>query len=243
MQDWSLQLNLEIVTVNGLTLWGNCHLIPRGPLREPLNALRRADVVVIHQADMVSEQNLKDIGLILREINKYVPVFVTQMNPSYFFDKGNANSRKSLGDLSNTIVLCVSSIGSVNAFAKGMEKIGAFYVDRLEFSDHHKFQAKLKLVFCLFFDLRFLSYAICLVLNDMNAQDIEMIKRRLIELEDRFSSKPVVIVTEKDYDRDPGIFKHLDPFEVLALCSELKIIPSRGCTEDSFKKLLKEVCT
>lgn len=39
--------------VNGLTLWGNCHLIPRGPLREPLNALRRADVVVVHQADMV----------------------------------------------------------------------------------------------------------------------------------------------------------------------------------------------
>lgn len=71
----------------------------------------------------VSEQNLKDIDLMLRQINKSVAVFVTQMNPCYLFDVGNANSRKPLGDLSNTIVLCVSVIGSANAFAKGMEKV------------------------------------------------------------------------------------------------------------------------
>lgn len=65
----------------------------------------------------VSEQNLKDIDLMLRQINKSVAVFTTQMNPCY------ANSRKPLGDLSNTIVLCVSAIGSANAFAKGMEKV------------------------------------------------------------------------------------------------------------------------
>ncbi|XP_034211607.1 probable tetraacyldisaccharide 4'-kinase, mitochondrial isoform X1 [Prunus dulcis] len=216
MQHWSLQRDLEIVMVNGLILWGNCHLIPRGPLREPLNALRRADVVVLHHADLVSEQNLKDIDLMLQQVNKSLPIFFTKMDPCYFFDVGNVNSRKPLRDLSNSIVLCVSAIGSSNAFVKGVEKIGAFYVDRLEFSDHHIFQAK----------------------------DTEMIRRRLRELEDTFGHKPVVIVTEKisccqDYDRDPEIFKHLDPYEVLALCSELKIIPHRECTEDGFKKLLK----
>lgn len=179
-----------------------------------MNALRRADAVVLHHADLVSEQNLKYIDLMLREVNKSVPIFLTKMEPCYFFYVGNANLRKPLRDLSNTIVLCVSAIGSANAFAMGIEKIGAFYVDRLEFSDHHIFQGK----------------------------DFEKIRRRLRELEDRFGSKPVVIVTEKDYDRDPEIFKHLDPFEVLALCSELKIIPYRGCTEDSFKKMLKVVC-
>lgn len=39
--------------VNGLVLWGCCHLLPLGPLREPLTALKRADVAVIHHADMV----------------------------------------------------------------------------------------------------------------------------------------------------------------------------------------------
>ncbi|XP_050371723.1 probable tetraacyldisaccharide 4'-kinase, mitochondrial isoform X3 [Argentina anserina] len=209
---WSLKRNLEIVMINGLTLWGNCHLIPRGPLREPLDALRQADVVVLHHADLVSEQNLKDTGLMLREVNKSVPVFFTKMYPCYFFNVGNATFRKPVGDLLNAIVLCVSAIGSAKAFTKAIEKIGAFYVDRIEFSDHHIFLTK----------------------------DFELIKGRLRELDDRLS-KPVVIVTEKDYDRDPTIFNHLDPFEVLVLCSKLKIIPNRGCTEDSFKKLLKEV--
>jgi tetraacyldisaccharide-1-P 4'-kinase len=39
--------------VNGLAPWGNTHFIPRGPMREPLSALGRADIVIIHNADMV----------------------------------------------------------------------------------------------------------------------------------------------------------------------------------------------
>lgn len=50
------------------------------------------------------------------------------------------------------------------------QQIGAFYVDRLEFSDHHKFLAKVELVFCLLFDMRFLSCAVCSVLNQIIAQ-------------------------------------------------------------------------
>ena len=42
-----------IVMVNGLAPWGNTHFIPRGPMREPLSALGRADIVVIHNADLV----------------------------------------------------------------------------------------------------------------------------------------------------------------------------------------------
>lgn len=154
----------------------------------------------------VSKQNLEETYLMLREVNKSVPVFFTKMDPCYLFNVGNATSRKPVEDLSNTIVLCVSAIGSANAFAKGIEKvsfsilvvglnlvgkyvckhicvciicsiklklflflevsiklhtcpfllrisfpngnyclqIGAFYVDRLEFSDHHKFLAKVE---------------------------------------------------------------------------------------------------
>lgn len=45
--------------VNGLTLWGNRRLLPRGPLRESLNALQRADIVVLHHADLVYLANLR----------------------------------------------------------------------------------------------------------------------------------------------------------------------------------------
>lgn len=44
---------MDIVMVNALRPWGNRQLLPVGPLREPLTALRRADIVVVHHADLV----------------------------------------------------------------------------------------------------------------------------------------------------------------------------------------------
>lgn len=52
-QHISLWRDVEIVMVNAMTPWGNQQLIPLGPLREPLTALARADIVVIHHADLV----------------------------------------------------------------------------------------------------------------------------------------------------------------------------------------------
>ncbi|XP_049413225.1 probable tetraacyldisaccharide 4'-kinase, mitochondrial isoform X3 [Solanum stenotomum] len=155
MQHISLWRDIEIVMVNAMIPWGNHQLIPLGPLREPLTALTRADIVVIHHADMVSK---KDVEAIASEVRKLEPA----------------------------------------------------YVDRLDFSDHHLFQAK----------------------------DIDMIRLRLRNLQSEFAMKPVVVVTEKDYDRAPEVLKHLDPYEVLVLCSSLQILPHNGNTEDSFKKCL-----
>ncbi|CAK7338379.1 unnamed protein product [Dovyalis caffra] len=213
MQHWSLQRDLEIVMVNGLTPWGNHQILPLGPLREPLKALGRADVAVVHHANLVSEHNLRDIKLMMREVKKSLPIFFTGMSPSHFFEVGNINSRIPLDIICNGIVLCVSAIGSANAFVQGMKKMGTLYVDRLDFSDHHPLQDR----------------------------DIEMIRMKLKELEDRFGSMPVVVITEKDYDRDPEILKHLSPYKVMALYSELQIIPYRGNSDDSFKNLLKEL--
>lgn len=54
-----------------------------------------------------------------------------------------------------------------------------------------------------------------------------------------FSSTQILCL--QDYDREPAILKLLDPFQVMALCSELQFIPNKGCTGDSFKKLIKEL--
>ncbi|KAK8954514.1 hypothetical protein KSP39_PZI002105 [Platanthera zijinensis] len=39
--------------INGLSPWGNKHLIPRSSLREPLESLCRAHIGVIHHVDLV----------------------------------------------------------------------------------------------------------------------------------------------------------------------------------------------
>ena len=41
--------------LNGINPWGNGNLVPLGPLREPLVALERADIAVIHHVDLVRQ--------------------------------------------------------------------------------------------------------------------------------------------------------------------------------------------
>ncbi|KAK7387097.1 hypothetical protein VNO78_27603 [Psophocarpus tetragonolobus] len=212
MQHWSLWRDLDIVMVNGLTLWGNLQLLPRGPLREPLTALRRADAVVIHHADLVSEDTLRDIESMVLGIKNSVRIFLTKMDPIYFFEVGTINAKIPLTALHEATILCVSAIGSAEPFVKQIQKMRAHFVDQIDFSDHHIFHAR----------------------------DIEMIRAKLVELEGKFGSKPIVVITEKDYDRDPEILKQLYPFKVFVLCSALKVLSRKGSIEDNFKKFMED---
>ncbi|GMH24990.1 hypothetical protein Nepgr_026833 [Nepenthes gracilis] len=199
--------------INGLMPWGNHRLLPLGPMREPLTALGRANIVVVHHADLVSEQALDNIESTVREIKESLHIFYSRMAASHFLLVKNTPISMPLTAAVNKVLLCVSAIGSPNAFVKCIEKLGPLHVDRIDFSDHYLFQAK----------------------------DIYMIKVKAQNLEDRFGLKPAIVVTEKDYDRHQGILLHLHPFDVFVLCSRLRFEPRRGCSEDSFKKLLVQL--
>ncbi|KAL8264287.1 hypothetical protein R6Q59_022417 [Mikania micrantha] len=206
----SMSRDLEIVMVNALSPWGNHHLLPYGPLREPLASFTRADAAVIHHADMVPYESLSLIESKILNVNRFLPIYLSAMTPSHFFKAPNSICQLHVGVIFGKTVLCVSAIGSPNSFVQKIEKMGPLYIDRMDYSDHHQFQEK----------------------------DIKMIKARLEELNIKFGSKPTIIVTEKDYDRDSKILGGLDPFEVLVLCCKLQILNHNGCSKDSFKKLL-----
>ncbi|KAJ0801842.1 putative tetraacyldisaccharide 4'-kinase [Helianthus annuus] len=210
MQHISMARDLEIVMVNALAPWGNQHLLPYGPLREPLTSFNRAHAAVIHHADMVPDERLSEMKSKILDVNRNLPIYLSAMTPSHFFKAPNTACQLHLGVIFEKTVLCVSAIGSPNSFVQKIEKMGPLYVDRLDYSDHHQFQDK----------------------------DIKMIKARLENLKNKFGSEPTVVVTEKDYDRDSKILGGLDPFEVLVLCCKLQILNHNGCSQDSFKKLL-----
>ncbi|XP_073115580.1 probable tetraacyldisaccharide 4'-kinase, mitochondrial isoform X2 [Elaeis guineensis] len=212
MQHWRVLHDVEIVMLNGLMPWGNNHLLPRGPLRESPSALVRADIVVIHHADLVPDTQLRMIESTVHNIDATLPVFHSRMAPSHFFEVKNPHSRLSPRTVQNMVVLCVSAIGFPNAFAQAISKIGPLHVDRLDFSDHHLIQA----------------------------DDIEMITERLGRLKHEFNVEAIVVVTEKDYDRDPVILKQLCCLKVLVLCSSLQIMPLSAWTKENFRMNLKK---
>ncbi|KAK1279255.1 hypothetical protein QJS04_geneDACA018257 [Acorus gramineus] len=194
MQHWRLLRDLEVIMVNGMLPWGNGHLLPRGPMREPKSALRRADIAIIHHADMISDRQLKAIELSLLQVKSDLPTFCSRLAPSHFFEVRNRSLKLPLSAVSGMAILCVCAIGFASAFVRSIE------------------------------------------------QDIRMIRQRLEELEHNFGAKPMVVVTEKDYDRDPGVLLELDRFEVFVLCSTLQIMPFADRTEEDLKNRLKDVC-
>ncbi|CAN6338800.1 unnamed protein product [Urochloa humidicola] len=212
MQHWSLLRDVEIVMVNGLAPWGNTHFIPRGPMREPLSALGRADIVVIHNADLASEVQLKAIKSTIEDNAAACSVFYSRLAPSHLFEVKQPLQRLPLDLLNDKIVLCVSAIGCPNAFIHTVREMGSLKIDRLDFSDHHFF----------------------------NAQDLEIIQETVKNLMDQHGIDTAVIVTEKDYDRDPEALRTLDA-KVLVLSSSLQIMNHKEQGEDEFMRKVKEI--
>ncbi|CAM8986936.1 unnamed protein product [Rhodiola kirilowii] len=110
IQHLSLWRDLDIVMVNATMPWGNSCLIPLGPLREPLPALKRADIVVIHHADLVTEQDMEKLESLMYKIKDDLPIFSTAMVPSHYFKVGNSSCNLPLKVVINATVLCVSGI-------------------------------------------------------------------------------------------------------------------------------------
>ncbi|KAG9143184.1 hypothetical protein Leryth_010126 [Lithospermum erythrorhizon] len=212
MQHLCLRRDIDIMMVNGMMPWGNGNLLPLGSLREPLTGLNRADVVVIHHADLVTEQNLEAIKSTIWELKASLPIFFSKMEPSYFLKADNPSCKLPLSAVSNAAVLCVSAIGSPDSFFKTIKMMGPLYVDRIDFSDHHLFQIR----------------------------DFDVMRKRVEKLHVKSTLKPVVVLTEKDYDRDPDMFRQLEPYEVLILCSLLQIVPHESRTENDFIEFLKQ---
>ncbi|KAJ0983052.1 hypothetical protein J5N97_011307 [Dioscorea zingiberensis] len=213
MQHWNLFRDVDIVMVNGLMPWGNGHLIPRGPLREPLTALSRTDIVVVHHVDLVSDSELKNIELTMQKVCASIPIFLSRLSPSYFFEIKNYSTKLPLSIVHGKVALCVSAIGFPDAFVQGLHKMGLLHVDRLDFTDHHL----------------------------MAPNDIALVREKVRNLENEFKVKAVIVLTEKDYYRDPVILEQLHDLEVLVLCSSLQIIPTNEQSAGDFTRKLRKL--
>lgn len=211
MQHWSLSRDLEIVMVNCITLWGNRRLIPRGPLRESLIALKRADIIILHHTDLISKEKFQYITAMLEcVLEEEIPIFGSRMVPCYFFRLQCQASMIPLNIVQNMVVLCVSGIGCPESLSLTMQELGAAQVDRVDFSDHHIFQDK----------------------------DLQIVQKKLQKWKDEFGKRATIVLTEKDYERSQPVFMKLEAAEVLVLHSTLGIVSCSRSTEARFKTLL-----
>lgn len=71
-QHWRLYRDLDIVLIDGIDPFGSRKMLPMGPLREPLEELKRADIFVVTKTRNESLSNE------LRGINPHAPVYFSE---------------------------------------------------------------------------------------------------------------------------------------------------------------------
>lgn len=113
-------------------------LIPAGPFREPLSALRRATLIVI-TAKAATGAAVARVRAAVSAAAPGVPVTVVRIALG---DLGNADggARRPLGSIKGAPVLAISAVGDPGAFAAQLAGAGAV-VRPAAFPDHHAFTA------------------------------------------------------------------------------------------------------
>ncbi len=121
LQDYRIKKNLEIVCFNENQLIGNGLVIPAGPLRENLNALKNVGIVLINgnKNPHFEEKLLK--------INKKLEIYYSYYKP------------ENLEIFKNQNLLVLAGIANPENFFQLLEKYNLKVEEKLVFPDHYRF--------------------------------------------------------------------------------------------------------
>ena len=137
-QHRKLGRNLDIVTVDATQPFGTGKLLPAGTLREPVSALRRADLIMLTRVDMV-----KSTGEIRENITALVgntPIVESRHAPTQLYQLGEGEE-VDFSVLKGKNLFAVCGIGNPNAFAETLRRYEPRKVDVLPFPDHHQYSS------------------------------------------------------------------------------------------------------
>ena len=139
LQHRALARDLDVVVLDAANPVGNGLLLPAGPNREPLSALRRAGLAWLSRVDQAEPAALAGWRARLRELTGREPV-ESRHAP---LDLTDATLTRGLGleSLRGQPVLLLSGLARPGAFRRTVEGLGARVVGERRHPDHHRFGA------------------------------------------------------------------------------------------------------
>jgi len=121
-QDPSIKSDISIICFNEKQWIGNGFVIPSGPLREKLTALKRCNYVFIN-----GDQNL-ELEKTINQFNPKIKIFYTQYKLI------------NLDDIKNKKVLAFAGIGNPTNFFDLLKNNNIEIIETLNFPDHYNFK-------------------------------------------------------------------------------------------------------
>jgi len=137
MQQWRINKDLEIVTIDALSPFGNSHMLPRGILRQPLSTLKKADIFVLTKTNL--SRGLRDLRSRLNKYNSNALIVESVHDPVGFYPLGDQGKLLDKKHLEGERVAILSGIGDPESFARTILKLKIKIGLDLRFSDHHHY--------------------------------------------------------------------------------------------------------
>ena len=126
LQHYRLQRDIEIVVVDGTRRFGNNHLLPAGPLREPLSRLKTVDAIVINGGTSNEKSD-----------NFQYPM---QLSGTIFYNLKHPEKTATALDLQGLRLHAVAGIGHPQRFFDSLTSLGLSITPHA-FPDHHPYRA------------------------------------------------------------------------------------------------------
>ncbi|MFV2072361.1 MAG: tetraacyldisaccharide 4'-kinase [Thermoanaerobaculales bacterium] len=139
-QHLALERDLDLVLLDAGDPWGGGHVPPRGRLREPLSALRRASAFLVTKAPANGRAVVEEIEARLEAIAPGKQVVEARLRLSRV--RVAEGEWRNPEILSGRRVLAFAGLGRPAAFASSLAEAGADVVANEWFGDHHEYSRR-----------------------------------------------------------------------------------------------------
>ncbi len=131
--------DLNLVLIDSLRPFGFGRLLPRGLLREPRSALRRADAVILTRTNRVGAGVLQQLGDEVERITGRRPIAYAEHDWSAL---RLAHRQVPLERLADLRVMGVAGIGNPADFEQRLRELAGQSAGVLVFDDHHRYHRR-----------------------------------------------------------------------------------------------------
>ncbi len=134
-----LHRDLNIVLIDATNPFGFGYQLPRGLLRESLNGLQRADIVLITRANAASAARLSDIEatILKHNVNLNGKIYAVSFQPTDLLSA--AGESFPLSDVYGKPITVMTAIGNPEAFISTCRQLGTDIATSMFFPDHHHY--------------------------------------------------------------------------------------------------------
>lgn len=137
-QHLALERDIDLLLIDAASPFNSDRVLPAGRLREPFEALKRADAFIITRAHL-NNWNVENIERCLGAWNPDAPAFRSRTIAKKIKILGS-DQKYAVESMRNRRFVALAAIGNPNAFLEDLKEAGVMVVRSFCFRDHHQFK-------------------------------------------------------------------------------------------------------